>query len=228
MNVVQQEQTLPIDNFDFEPAKNVHGKHGKLLPDSFRAIICGPSGCGKTNVMLALLFDLNGAKFKNVYVYSKSLYQPKYQLLQEVLSNVKGVGYFPYKDNDDIISPHEAKTNSIFIFDDVACDKQNKIKEYYSMGRHKNIDVIYLCQTYSRTPKQLVRDNCNIIMLFKMDEINLKHVFDEHVSPDMSFDDFKKICSQCWTDRYGTFVIVKDFALNCGRYRKGFDKYIKM
>lgn len=227
MKVVQQEQTLPIENLDFQ-TRQVLSKHGKLLPNSFRAIICGPSGCGKTNVMLSLLFNPNGAKFKNVYVYSKSLYQPKYQLLQNVLEQVRGVGYFPFKDNEEIISPNDAKQNSIFIFDDVACDGQQKIREYYAMCRHKDIDASYLCQTYSKIPKQLIRDNCNVIVLFKQDEINLKHVFDEHVSPDMIFDEFKHICSQCWSENYGTLVIVKDFPLNNGRYRMGFDKYIMM
>lgn len=228
MKVIQQEQSLPIENLDFSSVNTSRSKHGKLLPNSFRAIICGPSGCGKTNVMLSLLFSPNGANFKNVYVYSKSLYQPKYQLLQDVLGQVKGVGYFPFKDNEEIISPHKAKANSIFIFDDVACDGQQKIREYYSMCRHKDIDAAYLCQTYSKIPKQLIRDNCNLILLFKQDEINLKHVFDEHVSPDMSFDEFKKMCSKCWIDKYGTLVIAKDFPLNNGRYRMGFDKYIKM
>ncbi|XP_072395128.1 uncharacterized protein [Diabrotica undecimpunctata] len=39
-----------------------------------------------------------------------------------------------------------------------------------------------------------------MILLFKQDEINLKHIFDEHVSPDMSFDQLKKMCSECWRD----------------------------
>lgn len=230
MKLIRQEHTLPIENFDLmQTSTKKHGKHGKLLPDSFRAIICGPSGCGKTNAMMALLYSPNGAKFKNVYVYSKSLYQPKYQLLQEVLTGIKGMGYFPYKENEEIISPDEAKSNSVFIFDDVSCDSQKKIREYFSMGRHKDIDAAYLCQTYSKIPKQLIRDNCNVIVLFKQDEINLKHVFDEHVSPDMSFDDFKKVCSECWnTNKFGSLVIVKDFDLNDGRYRQGFDVYIKL
>lgn len=227
MKVIQQKQTLSIENLDFD-VKADGSKHGKLLPNSVRAIICGPSGCGKTNAMLSLLFNPNGFKFKNVYVYSKSLYQPKYRLLQEVLRSVNGVGYFPFKDNDEIVDLVQAKSNSLFIFDDVACDGQQKIREYYSKGRHRDIDAAYLCQTYSKIPKQLIRDNCNMIVLFKQDEINLKHVFDEHVSPDMNFEEFKKLCSQCWRDNYGTLVIVKDFEHNNGRYRKGFDKYIKM
>lgn len=229
MQVVQQHTKLPIENLDFITTSKCNvGKHGKLLPNSFRAIFCGPSGCGKTNAMLTLLFDPNGARFENVYVYSKSLYQPKYQLLQEVLKKSKGVGYFPYKDNDEIIDASNARENSIFIFDDVACDKQNKIREYFAMCRHKCIDAVYICQTYSKIPKQLIRDNSNIIVLFKQDDMNLRHVYDEHVSPDVSYDVFKQMCSECWNDNFNTLVIVKDFDLKNGRYRKGFDKFIKV
>lgn len=226
MEVVLQDIDLPIENLDFKTTEDV--KHSKLLPNCFRAIICGRSGCGKTNLFLSLLFNVNGLRFENVYVYSKSLFQPKYALLEEVLKNVKGVGYFPFTDNDELIDYQNAKKNSIFIFDDIACEKQDKIRSYFSMGRHNDIDVVYICQTYSKIPKQLIRDNCNIIVLFKQDDVNLRHAFDEHVSPDMTYDVFKKLCSECWNDKFGVLIIAKDFDLDSGRYRKGFDKYIKV
>jgi hypothetical protein len=224
-----QQQALPIINFDFfGNTTTCDSKHGKLLPNSFRAIFCGPSGCGKTNALLSLVFSLNGLRFENVYVYSKSLYQPKYELLKLVLKRVKGVKYFPFNNNDEVIDPSEAHNNSLFIFDDVACDGQNKIKEYYSMCRHKAIDVAYLCQTYSKIPKQLIRDNCNFIVLFRQDEKNLKHIFNDHVSPDLSYHQFKQMCADCWKENDGCLVIAKDFSINYGRYRKKFDKYIKI
>ncbi|KYN29961.1 hypothetical protein ALC57_00577 [Trachymyrmex cornetzi] len=60
-------------------------KHGEMLPNTIRAIICGPSNCGKTNVLISLLESPNGVRFENVYVYSKSLQQPKYQYLENFL-----------------------------------------------------------------------------------------------------------------------------------------------
>lgn len=229
MQIVQQDVSLPITNWDFlEGTSPKMHKHGTLLPNTFRAVVCGPSNCGKTNAVLSLLLSPNGPRFENVYVYAKSLDQPKYKLLEEVIDHVQGVKFFKFKYNDDIIDLQDAKENSIFLFDDVACDTQEKIREYYAMGRHKSIDPIYMCQTYSKVPKQLIRDNCNLIVLFKQDEINLKHVYDEHVSPDMSFDEFKHICSECWNDAFSLLVIIKDFDLNNGRYRKGFDQYIKL
>lgn len=201
-------------------------RHGPLFPKSIRAIICGPSGSGKTNILFSLLSEPNGLKFANVYVHSKSLYQPKYQLLEKAMALVPGMKYYSFRENDDVIDPSEARENSIFIFDDVACDKQDKIRAYFAMGRHKSVDTFYLCQTYTRIPKHLIRDNANVLVLFKQDEMNLKHIYDDHVTTDMSFNVFKDICGECWQENYGVLVMVKENDLHNGRYRKGFDEFI--
>lgn len=229
MEIQQHSNELSIDNFDEFEDKIIIDKHGSLFPSNARFIICGSSGCGKSNAFLALLLHPNGLRFMNVHIFSKSLYQAKYKLLNDILTNVDGLKYYQYSDNEEIFSPSEAEENSVFIFDDVACDKQNMIRAYYAMGRHKGIDVAYLCQTYSRVPKQLIRDNANIICLFKQDDLNLRHAFDEHVSPDMTYDQFKELCSICWNHNSHSFItVVKDFPLHEGRYRLCFDKFIKL
>ncbi|KAL4152739.1 hypothetical protein QTP88_000572 [Uroleucon formosanum] len=50
-------------------------------------------------------------------------------------------------------------------------------------------------RSYSKVPKQLLRDNANFIVLFKQDETNLKHVYNEHCSGDMSYSEFKDFCT---------------------------------
>ena len=171
-------------------------RHGSLLPNSVRAVICGPSGCGKSNVLFSLLASPNGLCFENVYVYSKSLRQPKYRYLERVLSRVGGLGYFPYSDTAEIVSPRDALPDLIFVFDDVACDEQNAIREYFSMGRQANVDCFYLCQSYARIPKHFIRDNVNFLMLFKQDGTNLRRVYNDHVNTDMTFEAFN-LCARC-------------------------------
>jgi Poxvirus A32 protein len=228
MRVVQQKQTLPIQNLDekTQSLRNGEKRHGDLLPTSIRGIIVGPSNCGKTNVMISLLIDPSGLRFKNIYIFSKSLYQPKYEFLRQVLEPIKEIGYYTFNNNCDIMEPSSAKEHSIFIFDDVMCETQNSIRSYFSMGRHKSVDCFYLAQTYSRIPKQLVRDNANFIIVFKQDEMNLQHIFSDHVCPDMTFPEFKNMCAMCWNDKFGFLVIDKDRDIKCGRYRKRFDSFI--
>ncbi len=216
---------IPASNTSTE--MNIRKRHGVLLPSSIRGIICGPSNCGKTNVLLNLIYDPNGLVFENIYLYSKSLYQPKYQELEQVLSKCPEIGYYPFGDNDSVISPDEAEENSIFIFDDVACEQQNHIRSYFCMGRHKNVDSLYLTQTYSRIPKHLVRDNANFLVLFRQDDMNLRHIYTDHVNTDMTFNDFRNYCAQCWNSmKYGCLVIDKTSDVNKGRYRLGFHDYI--
>ena len=204
-------------------------RHGSLLPSSVRAVLSGPSNCGKTNTLLALLTHPNGLRFENLYVYSKSLNQPKYKFLKAVLENVDGVEYFPFNEHEEVITPNEARSNSIFVFDDVACEKQDNIKAFFSMVRHRDVDCFYLSQTYARIPKHLVRDNFNLLILFNQDEMNLKHVYDDHVNTDMSYVQFKELCTTCWkNNKHGFIVIDKDSELNCGRYRREFDCFIKL
>lgn len=217
---------LPVQKFESSEKPTIAKRHGSLLPDSIRCIICGPSNCGKTNSMMTLLTHENGLRFANLYVYSKSLYQPKYRLLEKVMKRIKEMGYFPYAANETIIEPERARPNSIFVFDDVACDKQDCIRNFFCMGRHKGVDCFYLCQTYTRIPKHLIRDNANLIVLFKQDDVNLKHIYDEHVGTDMTFDRFKSVCAACWKDKHGFMVISKDDDNHCGRYRKGFDHFL--
>lgn len=226
MRLVKQETNINVRNLDFTQNNPNKIRHSLLLPNSIRALIVGPSNCGKTNVLLSLIESPNGLKFENIYLYSKSLYQPKYEYLKKLISSIKGMGYYTFTDNTDVISPDEAKSNSIMIFDDVACEKQNNIRSYFSMGRHKNIDCFYLNQTYTRIPKHLIRDNSNIIIMFKQDEMNMKHIYNDHVGGDMKFNKFIDICQECWKDRYGFLIISKDNEIETGRYRKGFDIFI--
>lgn len=229
MKILACKEKLSVDNLDCTIGAGIkidYRKHGPLLPISIRGLIIGPSNCGKTNVMISLLTHPKGLCFENIYIFSKSLYQPKYEYLKKILNPIKGLGFFTFSNNDSIMNPAEAKPYSVFIFDDVICEKQDSIRSYFSMGRHKNIDSFYLAQTYSKVPKQLIRDNANFLILFKQDEMNLKHIYQDHVSPDVTFLQFLEMCAECWKDKHSFLVIDKDSEINQGRYRKGFDNYI--
>jgi hypothetical protein len=231
MKFLKQNNKLSIVNLDrlFTRKNRIVKKHGSLLPDSIRCIISGPSDCGKTNVLLNLLFSPKGLFFENIYIFSKSLYQSKYKFLACVLENLPEIGYYPFSEHDQIPFPNDIKSDSIVIFDDVACESQSNIKNYFSMGRHKHLDVFYICQTYSYIPKQLVRDNTNFLIVFKQDDLNLSHIYKDHVTSDMSFEKFKVMCNRVWKQGKSKFIVIdKERDLNKGRYRSGFDVFIQL
>lgn len=228
MHIVKQKQSLSIDNLDEKVGcgLSANNRHGPLLPSTVRGLIVGPSNCGKTNVLISLITHRLGLRFLNIYLYSKSVNQPKYEYLRNVLAPIKGLGFYTFSNGEQVVEPSEAKPESIFIFDDVICQKQDVIRAYFSMGRHRNVDCFYLGQTYSRIPKQLIRDNSNLIVVFKQDEVNLHHIFSDHVSPDVTFTVFQDMCAKCWIDKHGFLVVDKDREVQGGRYRKGFDSFI--
>lgn len=230
METVQHKCTLPIQVLDFDSDIRI-GRHGVLFPSNVRALILGSSNAGKTNVLLNLLIHENGLRFENLYIYSKSLQQPKYQYLLKVLANIPDIGVYTFEDGERVVEPSEAKNNSIFVFDDVINEKQGKITAYFSMGRHRNIDAIYLAQSYAKVPKHLIRDNANMIVLFRQDHLNLKHIYDDYVNSDMSYNEFKDLCKRVWESTHTTrpfLVITPEFPLHEGRYRNGFDTFIRV
>lgn len=230
--ITKQRVKIPINNVDVQngavPRKE-YRKHSILLPNSIRCIICGPSNCGKTNVIISLLESPHGLHFENVYVYSKSLFQPKYVHLQKMLSSIKGIGCYMFSSNDDVIPLENVKANSIFIFDDVICGKQNNIRAYFCMGRHKGVDCFYLSQSYAHIPKHLIRENTNLLLLFKQDDMSLRHIYNDfNISVDMPFETFKELCIKSWSKKYGFLVIDTERDANDGKYRIQFDNFISL
>jgi hypothetical protein len=210
MDLIVQKDKLDILNVNAQIIKKPL-RHRPLLPDTIRAIIVGPSGSGKTNIMYNLITHENGLRFENIYLYSKTSNQEKYVLLKKIIDDIKGANFFIFSSADKVIKPNLTKKNSIIIFDDVICDPQSVIREFFSMCRHSGASsVFYLSQTYSKIPKQLVRDNLNFLIILKKDDTNLRHIFNDHSSADMDFSEFRKIFHLCWNHNdYGFMVIDK-------------------
>lgn len=230
MRFVEQKHKLTVRNVDASVAANAKSnRHGPLFPETVRALVVGSSGSGKTNLIYYLLVHENGLRFENVYVYSKTLEQPKYRMLKRIIDELKndGVRMYMMMENDEVLAPEKVKPNSIFVMDDVIGENQNVVREYFSRGRHNGVDIFYLVQSYSKIPKQLIRDNANLIILFKQDDTNLKHVYHDHCAGDMSFAEFKNFCVTCWNrERHSFVVICKDNERDNGRYRLGFDTFV--
>ena len=132
------------------------------------------------------------------------------------MTPIREIGYYAFSSMDDVIAPNDAKRNSVIIFDDVICDKnQDNVRELFCMGRHYDTDVIYLTQTFTKLSKQ--------------DDMNLKHAYDDFgVNCDMKFDEFKKFCLECWREKYGFVVIDLESDVNNGRYRKKFSEFLQV
>ncbi len=141
-----------------------------------------------------------------------------------MLPTVASVGFFPFSDNEEVIQPEHAKPNSLFIFNDVACEKQNNTRSYFCIGRHKKVDSFYFVQTYSRVPKQSIRDSTRI-------SGSLSSRRYEHLPRSRKYGHkLRRVCQMCrlcWnSSKYGCMVIDHTRDNKDGRHRCGFVEYI--
>ena len=100
-----------------------------------------------------------------IYLYAKNLEQEKYQnLMKKMREMSRQIGYDILNvSNDKIIPVNEMDcedNQKVVIFDDYLCEKnQRQLIDYFIQGRHKNCSVIYLSQSFYKTPKD-IRLNC--------------------------------------------------------------------
>lgn len=74
-------------------------------------------------------------------------------------------------------------------------------------------------------PKQLIHDNASLLVLFKQDDLNLRHVYNDHVITDIEYDAFKAICVEAWRDRHGFLVMDKDSPIERGQTQSRFRSF---
>ena len=56
-----------------------------LLPRNVRGLIVGKSGCGKTTLLLNLLLNPGWLDYNKLFIFSKSLFQPEYEVLKKAM-----------------------------------------------------------------------------------------------------------------------------------------------
>ena len=164
---------MEIPNYD---TKNKNKKFKQLyyfMPnDTFRMLICGNSGSGKTNLLYHMLIEPL-FYYDKIYLYAKNLEQEKYQNLMKEMNEASNeeAGYKIMEvSNDKIIPithlPYE-DNQKILIFDDYVCEKnQREIVDHFIQGRHKNCSVIYLSQSFYKTPRD-IRLNCSHYCIYE-------------------------------------------------------------
>lgn len=94
---IEQDLKLPLKNLNFVETNNYAENMVNCYITHFEQLSA----------------DLVAVAKQRSYFYSKWLYRIKYQLLQEVVDAVKGVSYYTFKDNEQVIDPAEPRECSI-------------------------------------------------------------------------------------------------------------------
>ena len=164
---------MEIPNYDStdDPYKKYKQLYPYMPSDTFRMLICGNSGSGKTNLLCHMLIK-QLLYYDEIYLYARNLEQDKYKRLTQKMRELSHkLGYeILHVSNDEITPVKEMDyqdNQKLVIFDDYVCDKnQRQIIDYFIQGRHKNCSVIYLSQSFYKTPKD-IRLNCSHYCLYE-------------------------------------------------------------
>ena len=114
------------------------------------------------------------------------------------------------------------------IFDDVLLEKQRIIESYYTKERHNSCQSFYISQSFFGIPKGTVRENSNLLILFKLNDLDVTNIHRQVAADDMNLDTFRKLCKNVWTKKYKFLVINKDQEENLNlKYTDGFTKQLK-
>ena len=83
---------------------------------------------------------------------------------------------------------------------------QKELCPFFTRGRHENIDVYYLSQRYFELPL-IIRDNSNIIILFKQTAKTVQNLYNDIGGFDMDYNEFKNLCREAWNKKYSYLKI---------------------
>ena len=111
-------------------------------------VIIGPRNVGKTFYMLKILEKIGNKRPIHIITRSPNQY-PKYKTSTE-------------------IKPINKYSGSVVIFDDMLGAKNSsQIDEFCTRGRHEDLNVYYISQSYFALPRQSIRNNSERLILFK-------------------------------------------------------------
>ena len=162
-----------------------------------RTLIVGPSFCGKTHLLLnkLQLIRLDNPEQK-ICIITRSPEQYN-KIEKEDVSVEEDLG-------DKSIQDFQ---NCCVVFDDMLDSNQKLIDPFFTRGRHNDLDVYYLSQSYFDLPKRTIRNNSNIIILFQQTLKDVEHIYRDIAGFDMSNDEFKSLCREAWRDNYNYLLI---------------------
>ena len=207
----------------------------------FKMLIIGPSGSGKTNALLNIIQDLNNVSpVDKIYLYAKDLSEPKYEYLINIRESV-GNKYFNdptafieySNDMDDVftnIDNYNPTRNRkmLITFDDMIADimtrKEYKaiIKELFIRCRKLNISLVFIIQSYFRTPKDARLNSTHYLLTKINNKKELRNIADNN-SADLEYKDFLKLYRHFISKPYSFMIIDETLpSNNPNKYRENF------
>ena len=191
-----------IPNKTVENIENVNNNNNDNVStyENHRHVVIGPSNVGKTYYMLKVLEKRDNKRPIHIITRSPKQY-PNYKTSNE-------------------IKPINKYKGSVVIFDDMlGARKSSQIDEFFTRGRHEDLDVYYISQSYFGLPRQSIRNNSDRLILFKQTLRDVQSMYNDIGAFDMIYDEFKEMCRVAWSEKFNYFFIDMNKNKNEGKYR---------
>ena len=163
-------------------------------------VVIDPRNVGKTYYMLKVLEKIGNKRPIHIITRSPNQY-PNYKTSNE-------------------IKPINKYKASIVIFDDMlGARNSSQIDKFFIRGRHEDLDVYYISQSYFALPRQSIRNNSDRIILFKQTLRDVQSMYYDIGAYDMKDDEFKELCHKASSERFNYLCIDMTKNKDNGKYR---------
>ena len=97
------------------------------------------------------------------------------------------------KEISDETKPLNEYENGIIVFDDFLGSSISRyIGQFFNTGRHKNLDLYYLPQSYFDLPKRTIKNDSNKSFLFNQTLKDIEHIYRDVAGFDMNYDELNE------------------------------------
>ena len=163
-------------------------------------VIIGPRNVGKTFYMLKILEKIGDQRHIQIKTRSPDQY-PNFKTSNE-------------------IKPINKYKGSVVIFDDMlGVRNSSQIDDFITSGRHEDLDVYYISQSYFALPRQSIRNNSDRLILLKQTLRDVQSMYHDIGAFDMIYDEFKEMCQVAWSEKFNYLCIDMTKNKNDRKYR---------
>ena len=205
-------------------------------------LIIGPSGSGKANTLLHLINNVH--PIDKIYLYAKDIGEDKYNYLinKREQAGIKNLydpkAFIEYSDDmddafDNINNYNKNRDKKVLIiFDDMIADFMRsekfkaKVKELFIRCRKLDISIVFITQSYFRTPKDARLNTTHYILMKIGSKKELKSIAEEKLGY-LDYKEFLKMYNYCQKEPY-SFMLIDTRPIASVTFKKNFDEPIDL
>ena len=163
-------------------------------------IIIGPRNVGKTYYILKVLEKIGNKR--PTYILTRSPNQ-----------------YPNYRTSAGIKPINKYKVAVVYFDDMLGAKNSSQIDEFFTRGRHEDLEIYYNSQSYFALPRQSIRKNSDRLISFKQTLRDVQSMYYDIGAYDMTYDEFKEMCHKTWSERFNKLCIDMTKNKNESKYR---------